>query len=60
MSKARVTMSLYMFLFLDSVPYFVYGSKRQQQAGSELNFDMDDIIHKWGQNVSVYTNMSIS
>ena len=34
-------------------------SKQQQQAGSELNVDMDDVIHERGHNVSVYTNMSI-
>ena len=26
-------------------------SKQQQQAGSEMNVDMDDVIHEWGPNV---------
>ena len=39
--------------------YFSEASKNQEQARSELNVDMDDVIHEQGHNVPVYANMSI-
>ena len=39
--------------------YFSEASKNQEQARSELNVDMDDVIHEQGHNVPVYSNMSI-
>ena len=39
--------------------YFIKASKQKEQAWSELNVAMDDVIHEQGHNVPVYTNMSI-
>ena len=33
--------------------------KQQQQVWSELDVDMDDVVHEQGHNVSVHTNMSL-
>ena len=39
--------------------YFSEASKQQEQARSEMNVDMDEVIHEHYHNVPVYTNMSI-
>ena len=31
-------------------------NEKQQQAGSDQNIELADVIHERGQNVSVYTN----
>ena len=39
------------------IRYTNYIKKNNFEMGPELYFDMNDIKHKWGPNVSVYTNM---
>ena len=48
-----------MLVSLYQLGYFSEASKNQEQARSELNLDMDDVIHEQGHNVPVYANMSI-
>ena len=44
---------------IQKCPNLIQASKQQQQAWSELNVDIDDVIHELGPNGSVNTNMNI-
>ena len=47
-------------IFFVHFNFFLHGwlsLQQQQQAGSELNVHLDDVIHERCPNVSVYTNI---
>ena len=49
--------AIFLFTFLKCFWPERSAYQQQQQAGSELNAYLDDVIHKRGPNMSVYTNI---
>ena len=58
----QVSQELEFCIFFVHLNFFLHGwlsLQQQQQAGSELNVHLDDVIHEQCPNVSVYTNIYI-
>ena len=56
----QVSQELDFCIFFVHLNFFLHGwssLQQQQQAGSELNVHLDDVIHEQCPNVSVYTNI---